>query len=130
MARNVRERSRGDLSRDAVLTLVAVVLAFAALDDITTDTDSSFTFERLGLAACGVWLGSVSWRLLRGGREWLGAVSAVLLVAAAAAQPAIGPGTQPFRFEYLATVAGLVWFLALAGILARFAWRMDSTQPA
>jgi hypothetical protein len=41
--------------RESAATLAAVVLAFAAFDDITTDRATTFTFEWLGLAACGIW---------------------------------------------------------------------------
>jgi len=51
--------------REAVITLAAVLLAFAAFDDITTD----------------------------------------------------------FSPQYLVMLAGLIWFLALAGIRAGYAWR-------
>ena len=117
-------RFRGDLLRDAALTLTAVVLAFAALDDITTDTATTFAFERLALACCGVWLLTVAWRLRRDGHRVLGAISIFVIAAGASAQPWIGPGTTPsLRFEYVAAVAGLVWFVGVAGILAGIAWR-------
>lgn len=122
---------RRDFLRDAALTLAAVILAFAALDDITTDTAATFTVERFALAACAVWLLSVAWRLVRGGHRLLGAVSVVMLVASAAAQSALGPGAVPGRwFEYLVTLARLGWFLGLAGILAVFAWRSDDRHAA
>jgi hypothetical protein len=57
--------SRGQLLRDAVLTFTAVLFAFAAFDDITTDTATTFTFEWLGLGLCAAWLLIVSWRLVR-----------------------------------------------------------------
>ena len=121
---------RRDLLRDAALTFAAVILAFMALDDITTDKAATFIFERFGLAACAVWLFIVAWRLVRGGHRLLGIVSIIMLIASAAAQSALGPGTVPLRFEYLVTVAGLVWFLALACILAGLAWRSDDWQAA
>jgi len=124
-------RFRQDLLRDAALTFGAVVLAFLALDDITTDTATSFVFERTALAFCGVWLVIVAWRLLRGGHRVLGAISAVVVAGAAAAQPAVGPGTVPsFKFEYVATAGGLAWFLGLAGILASLAWRSGRRHAA
>jgi hypothetical protein len=121
---------RRDLLQDAALTFAAVMLAFAALDDITTDKDASFAFERFALAACAVWLFMVAWRLVHGGHRLLGVVSVSILVASAAAQPAIGPGTDPFKFEYLVTVAGLVWFLGLAGMLVGLAWRAANKHVA
>ena len=117
------ERSRRQLLRDAAVTLAAVLLAFAAFDDITTDSATTFTFEWAGLAICGVWLGIVSWRLLRSGHQGLGFVSVVVLAAAAGAGSTIRPGTGPFRIEYLITLAGLLWFLGLVGMLTALAWR-------
>lgn len=115
--------SRGQLLRDAAVTLAAVLLAFAAFDDITTDNATTFTVEWLALAACGVSLVIVSWRLLRSEHRWLGSVSVIALVAAVGAGSLIRPGTGSFQFEYLATIAGLLWFLGLAVILAGQAWR-------
>jgi len=112
------------------VTLAAVLLAFAAFDDITTDTATTFTFEWFGLAACGMGLVIVSWRLLRSEHRWLGSVSVVALVAAVGAASSIRPGTGPFQFEYLATIAGLLWFLGLAVILAGQAWRRADQHAA
>jgi peptidoglycan/LPS O-acetylase OafA/YrhL len=119
------ERSRRQLLGDAAVTLAAVLLAFAAFDDITTDTATTFTFEWVGLAVCGVCLLFVSWRLLRSEHRWLGSLSVVALVAAVGAGSAIGAGTGPFQLEYLTTIGALLWFLALAGILSAQAWRAD-----
>jgi cation transport ATPase len=117
-------QSRGQLLRDALLTFTAVLIAFAAFDDITTDTASTFTFEWLGLSVCTACLLVVSWRLVRGEHRWLGSVSVIALVVAVGAGSTIRPGTGPSRVEYLATIAGLVWFLGLGGILATRAWRL------
>jgi peptidoglycan/LPS O-acetylase OafA/YrhL len=111
--------------RDAALTGAAVVLAFGALDDITTDRSTTFVVERTALACCGVWLLFVAWRLVRGGRRVLGAVSAIAVAAAAVAQPAIGQGMEQSYLPYLVTIAVLAWFLVLAGILATFARRVN-----
>ena len=127
------DHSRHQLLRDAVVTLVAVLLAFAAFDDITTDAATTFTVEWVGLAICALWLLIVSWRLLRREDWWLGSVSVVALVAAAAAGSTIRPGTGPFQIEYLTTIAGVLWFLGLAGILTGQARRqadfVTSTVP-
>ncbi len=123
------EPLRRQLLRDAAVTLATVLLAFAAFDDIT-DTATTFTFEWVGLAACGAWLLIVSWRLLRSEHRWLGSVSVVALVAAVGAGSAIRPGTGPFQIEYLPTIAGLLWFLGLVGILTWHAWRRPiNTRP-
>jgi peptidoglycan/LPS O-acetylase OafA/YrhL len=123
-------QSRGQLLRDAVLTFAAVLIAFAAFDDITTDTATTFTFEWLGLGVCAAWLLVVSWRLVWDEYRWLGSVSVIVLVVAVAAGSTIRPGTGPFRVEYLVTMAGLVWFLALGGILASRARRMPGHRAS
>jgi|KBSSwiStaDraftv2_1062776.scaffolds.fasta_scaffold1533659_2 peptidoglycan/LPS O-acetylase OafA/YrhL len=104
--------------RDAVLTGVAVLLAFAALDDITTDHDTSFTFERLLLAACALCLAFVASNLIRDDHRVLGGVSIAVLTIAAAAQFRVGQDTTGGRTEYLVVMAGLLWFLVLAVVLA------------
>jgi hypothetical protein len=119
-----------DLLRDAAITMVAVVLAFLALDDITTDTAPSFMLERTALAGCASWFGIVAWRLMRQGHRVLGGLSLGLVLTAALAQRSIGPGTVWMQLEYLATVGCLVWFVVLAGILARFAWRQGNRYAA
>jgi cation transport ATPase len=124
------ERSRRQLLRDAAVTLATVLLAFAAFDDITTDTATTFTVEWVALAVCSVWLLIVCWRLFHGEHRWLGGVSVVALVAAVAAGSAIRPGTGPFQIEYLTTIVALLWFLGLAGILASQAWRRTNQQAA
>jgi hypothetical protein len=122
--------SRRQLLREATVTLAAVLLAFAAFDDITTDNATTFTVEWAALAACGVWLVIVSWRLLRREHRWLGSVSGVAVVAAVGAGSSIRPGTSPFQFEYLATMAGLLWFLGLVVILASLAWQRADQHAA
>lgn len=105
------------LLRDAAITFVVVLLAFAAFDDITTDRATTFVPEWIALAVCGLWLLTVSWRVLRSGHGRLGSISVVALVAFVAAGSGIRPGTNPFQMEYLLTAGALVWFVALAGIL-------------
>jgi hypothetical protein len=120
------DRSRRQLLRDAVVTLAAVLLAFAAFDDITTDRDTDFTFEWGALSVCALWLALVSWRLLKSEPRWLGVISVTVLVAAAGTGSRIR-ANGPFPVEYLTTIAGLLWFLGLAGFLAAQAWRRGDT---
>jgi len=121
---------RGPLLRDAVLTFAAVLIAFAAFDDITTDASAGFTIEWLALGLCAAWLLSVSWRLIRGGHQWLGSVSAVALAIGAVAGSRVRPGTDRLGFDYLATLAALVWFVGLSGILATRPWWERPQQAA
>ena len=49
-----------------VWTLLAAILAWMALDDITTDTSTrNFMLERIMLVGCGLWFVYVAWRLVR-----------------------------------------------------------------
>ena len=117
------------LVRDAVITFVAVVLAVAALDDITTDSATSFPVERTMLVMCTVWFLVVAWRLWNQGRRGLAVVSFGLVTIAALAQPTLGPRTATMQVGYLAivgylaTLGALAWLLLLSGLLAGFAWR-------
>ena len=54
-----------DRVRDGVVTVVALLLAFAAFDDITTGTETDFTTEYVALLICGGWLLFVTFRLFR-----------------------------------------------------------------
>jgi len=117
-------RLRVRFLREAVLTLVAVAVAWLALDDITTNAASSFPLERMALLGCGSWFAVVAWRLVRRGHPVLGASSLLLVAAGALAQTAIGPDTVPsMRLEYLATLGGLAWFVVLTAILTVLAAR-------
>jgi threonine/homoserine/homoserine lactone efflux protein len=55
----------GKLSWRGIVTAVAVILALLALDDITTDTASSFALERAMVVACGAWLAYMALRMWR-----------------------------------------------------------------
>jgi peptidoglycan/LPS O-acetylase OafA/YrhL len=116
--------------RVGIITIVAVILAFLALDDITTDNSTSFVVERTALVICTMWFAHVSVRTRQRGRRGLGNVSIGLTVAFALAQTTIGRGTVPSRWvEYSVALAALVWFAVLAGILV-WSNRRPNTQPA
>jgi hypothetical protein len=117
-------RLRVRLLRDAVLTLVAVAVAWLALDDITTDAAGRFPLERVALLGCGSWFAVVAWGLVRRGHPLLGVSSLLLVAAGALAQMAIGPDTvASMRVEYLATLGALAWFVLLTVILTVLAAR-------
>jgi len=80
------------LFANAAITLVALLLVFAAFDDITTDNATTFRVEYTFLAGCAGWLLFVAWSLIRGGQRTLGFASLVALASALWAQHAIGPG--------------------------------------
>lgn len=124
-----KDDGRG-LVRDAVITLVVVVLAVLALDDITTDTAQSFAFERTALAGCAVWFFVMARRLWQAGHRVLGGLSFALVAIGALAQSAIGPDTVPTHAAYVATVAALAWFLTVAAILGASALRARRSHAA
>src|SRR6187401_2979767 len=104
--------------RDAIITLVAVVLALAAIDDITTDhATTGFVPERTALVVCTGWFVFLAWRIWQSGRRPLALTSLAAALAIGLAQWAIGPATAPGRVAYLVTLAGLGCFLVVAGAL-------------
>ena len=109
----------------AVTTVVALLLAFAAFDDITTDNATTFRVEYTILVGCSGWLLFVAWSLVRGGHRALGLASIAALASALWAQRAIGPDMVPGLLlpEYIVFIAAYVWFWALAGALLWLAWR-------
>jgi hypothetical protein len=112
------------LLSNAAITLVALLLVFAAFDDITTDNATSFRVEYTFLVGCAGWLLFVAWSLIRGGHRTLGSASLVALASALWAQHAIRPGmVRGLRPEYIVMTAAYFWFCALAGAMLWLAWR-------
>jgi hypothetical protein len=110
--------------RDGVITLVVLLLVFAAFDDITTDNATAFPVEYSFLVVCGAWLLSLAWRLSRQRHRFLGGMSVLAVAAAVWAQRAIGPGiVSGFRLEYVAITAAYLWFSALSLTLLWLGWR-------
>ena len=97
------------------MSFVALLLVFAAFDDITTDNATQFTVEYAVLVACGAWFGFVAVSLIRVGRRTLGMLSSAALLAAIWAQRGIGPGITPGLWpEYVVMSVVFLWFLSLA----------------
>ena len=94
---------------------MALLLIFAAFDDITTDNATTFRTEYALLLACAGWLIFIAVRLLRAGHQLLGGASLLAVVAGVWVQRAIGPGIAPgFWAEYVVATAAYLWFVALA----------------
>jgi hypothetical protein len=109
---------RRDFVRVGVVTLAVVALAFAAFDDITTDNATRFPLEYSMLSAGGAWCLIVIVRLARASHRALAVVSLIVLGAAVWGAPALGDRTlSGLAPRYLATLAGLTWFFALAVVL-------------
>jgi hypothetical protein len=105
-------------------TFAALLLVFAAFDDITTDNATTSRVEYTFLVACSAWLAFVAVRLLRAGHRLLGGTSLVALATGVWAQRAIGPGIVPgFWTEYVAASVAYLWFVALALGLIWRGWR-------
>jgi Family of unknown function (DUF6064) len=116
--------SPGVLIPAGVVTLAAVFLAYAAIDDITTDDAPSFTAEYAVLILCAVWGLVLTAGLFLSRKQLAGIVSLVLLLAAVGAQRAIAPGSlavlQP---EHIAMALSLVWFLGLSIVILILGFR-------
>lgn len=55
--------------KQGVITVTALLIAFAALDDITTGNEPNFTTEYVALVICGAVLIGVAVQLLRARRQ-------------------------------------------------------------
>jgi hypothetical protein len=114
--------------RDAAVTVAVLLLVFAAADDITTDHSTGFPLEYSMLVAGIVWLGFLTWRLLRERHHVLGGLSLLALAGALWGGSAIAPGSTPTSPAYMVTVAAYLWFWILSLILSWRAWREHSGE--
>jgi hypothetical protein len=64
-----RDAASRRVRRDAVVTIAALLLGFAAFDDITTDNATSFPLEYTTLTAAAIWLLFIAVRLMRRRRQ-------------------------------------------------------------
>ena len=100
------------------ITVVVLLLVYAAFDDITTDRATSFRVEYTALMACVAWLVFVATGLIRQRHLVLGGVSLVAIAAAIWAQRAVDQGQSPgWRPEYTALATAYLWFSMLAIVL-------------
>lgn len=108
----------------AAITFVALLLVFAALDDITTDQAMTFRLEYTFLCASAGWLLFVGGSLVRAGHRTLGYASFVAVASALWALPAIRPGLGPaLRPAFVVMATAYFWFWFLAGAMLWLAWR-------
>ena len=121
-------RLRSSLLRDAGVMVAAVVLTFMALDDITTDTDTSFVVERIAVILCAGCLFGIAWRVWQYGYHVLGGLSTLVALAIAFSEPAVAAADAGgSSVAYLISFFGLVWFTAVAIFLVALALR---SRPA
>lgn len=122
-AASTQQLSRaGVFVAQGAITLVVVVLAWLALDDITTDNSTGFLPEYRLLAAAGAWGLFVAYSLLRRGQRAVAATSTVAVAAAAwVAFDGLGHkrdgGWSAFWPEYSVMLATWLWFVTLSAIL-------------
>jgi hypothetical protein len=117
--------------RDGAITAVALLLVFAAFDDITTDNATAFPVEYTFLVVCAAWLLVVALRLLHARHRALGGVSILGVAAGLWAQRGIGPGIVPGLWpEYVVMAAAYIWFwgIALAMLWLGYRTRRQGTR--
>lgn len=102
---------------DGWMTLAALVLTFAAFDDITTDHSTSFRAEYTALLACAAWGAVLIVRLAWRRRLALACICAVLLLAVLWGQQSIGPGTSASQPGYFVATAAFLGLLLVASRL-------------
>jgi hypothetical protein len=117
-------------ARDGAVTLGALLLAFAAFDDITTGDETDFTVEYGALLACAGWLLCVTFRLMRASRRVLGATSFGILAGALWTQRAIEPGLTPGLWPTVTIASGFVWFIVVGAVLLASGWRAHPERYA
>ena len=117
-------RAASSLVTESTVTLVAMFIAFLALEDITTDNAIGFRFEYTLLAITGAWLLVLVARLWRNGHPSLSVASLVVLLAVAGvAVDGIGHkrdgGWSAFWVEYSMVTFAWLSFTVIAVALLR-----------
>jgi len=121
---DVRRARAVALIRDGALTFAALLLSFAAFDDITTGNETDFTLEYGAVLVCTGWLFVVTFRLIRASRRVLGTVSFVLLAGAIWGLREIEPGITPGLWPaYVVTASAFLWFIVVSAVLLVSGWR-------
>ena len=100
-------------ARQGLISLFLLALAWAALDDITTDNATTFAFEYLCLIGIAAWFFSLFARFVMRGHRILGFTMTALLVATTVAIVILPPRGEPLpawqpRLVYLAFAIYLV----------------------
>ena len=105
--------------------MFALLLVWAAFDDIATDNSTDFTPEYTLLVACAVWFGFVAMKLIRLGRRTLGMLSLVALLGGLWGQRGVRPGNAAgvWTPESVVMIGVFLWFVALTATLAVLGWR-------
>ena len=109
--------------RDGAVTVGVLLLAFAAVDDITTDDATAFPLEYSILVVCVVWLLFLGWNLLRSRHRFLGGMSVLAAGGSVWAQRAIGRGIVPDLWPVVVITGAYLWFWTLSLTLLWWGWR-------
>ena len=97
------------------ITLAAVLMAYAAFDDITTDDAATFTVEYIILIFCTSWILFVSIILLIKRKLIIGTASFAVLAVVIWGQQTIGPATiAGFKTGHIAMLTSLGWFFCIS----------------
>jgi hypothetical protein len=97
-----------------VVSILLLVLAWLALDDVTTDNTNTFEVEYSVLVACGIWFAGVAIWLLARGRLVLGIVSLLAVALAGIAFWSLPHHYAPARPVNYLGMFSLGWFLGLS----------------
>ena len=107
-----------------VVSVFVLLLTWAALDDITTDSAQRFDVEYTLLALAGAWFAGIGAWLVMRRRTMLGSATlAAVVVGIAAFWSLPHRGEQPSGLNYVGFVP-LVWCLAL------MVWLLVARRPA
>jgi hypothetical protein len=98
----------------SVISLVLLGLAYAALDDITTDRATSFTVEYSILAGCGAWILVVAALFTRARHYILAVLSVIALFAAVWGLRDIRGVVSRASPEFVAVAGAFLWFFTVA----------------
>jgi hypothetical protein len=96
-----------------VISVLALLLTWAALDDITTDTAQRFDFEYMLLVLSGIWFAGIGGWLLVRRRSVLGVGSLAAVAIGIPVYWSLPHRGEPATAVHLLGWIPLVWFLAL-----------------
>lgn len=111
------------------ISIVWLLLSWAALDDITTDNANSFPLEYSILIAAGMWFAALGVWLLLNRRTLSGVCSIVALALGMVAFTSLPHHYQPATFTNLLGYVPVAWFLGITVWLLAAAERRPAPSP-
>ncbi len=112
------------------VSVVVLLLTWAALDDITTDNANSFPFEYSLLVLSGIWFGSVAVYLLGRRRALAGVTSAAAVAVGVVAYWSLPHHHAPASWVNQLGLFPLAWFLVLTVRMIAFPRSAGSLPPS